>query len=85
MPSPNADHELMRRLTSRARRLLRVKPKYGSLTVECRGPSPKRPMFQAQNMYHNCTPVSQIAGVAGLAFGLHDLVELTGLTLTQVR
>ncbi|MED6121603.1 hypothetical protein PIB30_031820, partial [Stylosanthes scabra] len=30
MPGPNAGHELMRRFTSRTRRLLRIKPKYGS-------------------------------------------------------
>ncbi|MED6145317.1 hypothetical protein PIB30_023899, partial [Stylosanthes scabra] len=37
MPDPNAGHELMCRFTSRTRRLLRIKPKYGSPTVECRG------------------------------------------------
>ncbi|MED6171071.1 hypothetical protein PIB30_037272 [Stylosanthes scabra] len=31
MPGPNAGHELMRRFTSRTQRLLRDKPKYGSL------------------------------------------------------
>ncbi|MED6131052.1 hypothetical protein PIB30_006376 [Stylosanthes scabra] len=30
MPIPNAGHELMRRFTFRTRRLLRIKPKYGS-------------------------------------------------------
>ncbi|MED6169536.1 hypothetical protein PIB30_022163 [Stylosanthes scabra] len=43
MPDPSVSHELMRRLAFHARRLLRDRPKYGSLTVKCRGPSPKRP------------------------------------------
>ncbi|MED6194516.1 hypothetical protein PIB30_029425 [Stylosanthes scabra] len=43
-------HELMRRFTSRTRRLLRDKPKYGSLTVKCRGSlaDPKRPCSLAR-------------------------------------
>ncbi|MED6135145.1 hypothetical protein PIB30_043412, partial [Stylosanthes scabra] len=38
MPGRNAGHELMRRFTSRTRRLLRDKPKYGSLTIKCVDP-----------------------------------------------
>ncbi|MED6161624.1 hypothetical protein PIB30_062546 [Stylosanthes scabra] len=37
MSVPNAGHELMHRFTSRTRRLHRIKPKYGSPTVECHG------------------------------------------------
>ncbi|MED6185004.1 hypothetical protein PIB30_052871 [Stylosanthes scabra] len=34
---PNAGHELMRRLASRARRLLGINPKYGFSTIDCHG------------------------------------------------
>ncbi|MED6184881.1 hypothetical protein PIB30_051763, partial [Stylosanthes scabra] len=37
MPDPSAGHELMRRLSSRTRRLLGINPKYGFSTIECHG------------------------------------------------
>ncbi|MED6128820.1 hypothetical protein PIB30_101627 [Stylosanthes scabra] len=37
MSDPGASHELMRRLASRARRLLGISPKYGFSTVDCHG------------------------------------------------
>ncbi|MED6163871.1 hypothetical protein PIB30_084201 [Stylosanthes scabra] len=87
---------------------LGIKPKYGSLTVKCRGPSPKRPAIPLRKCvlrvpqeehddhleplwrYSSSLILAQagrhprIEGVAGLAFGLHDYVEPTGPTLTQV-
>ncbi|MED6183297.1 hypothetical protein PIB30_036563 [Stylosanthes scabra] len=50
MPDPSAGHELMRRFTSRTRRILRDNPKYGSLTLKCPGSlaDPKQPCSLAR-------------------------------------
>ncbi|MED6157698.1 hypothetical protein PIB30_025642 [Stylosanthes scabra] len=57
---------------------LGINPKYGSLTVKCRRPSPKRPVLPSGSTSQNCTPAdrfkfdsSPIEPILGLVIPIH--------------